>query len=64
MGSLVSVTVANLLMEVVEQRALSTCIFPSARPFFWKRYVDETCTALDPELVEDFHQHLNSILRI
>ena len=59
-GSPVSVTVANLVMEDVEQRALST--FPSARPLFWKRYVDDTCTAcLEPELVEDFHQHLNNI---
>ena len=59
MGSPVSVTVANLVMEDVEQRALSS--FPSARPLFWKRYVDDTCTALEPELVKDFHQHLNSI---
>ena len=35
--------------------------FPSARPLFWKRYVDDTCTALEPELIKDFHQHLNSI---
>ena len=59
MGSPVSVTVANLVMEDVEQRALST--FRGRCPLFWKRYVDDTCTAIHPEEIEDFHSHLNSI---
>ena len=59
MGSPVSVTVANLVMEDVEQRALST--FRGRCPLFWKRYVDDTCTAIHPEEIEEFHSHLNSI---
>ena len=58
MGSPVSVVVADLVMEDVESRALSTYPFP---PQFWKRYVDDTCCALRSDLVDDFHRHLNSI---
>ena len=58
MGSPVSVTVANLVMEDVEERALSTYEVP---PPFWKRYVDDTLTALPREHVQDFHAHLNTI---
>ena len=58
MGSPVSVTVANLVMEDVEQRTLSTYSHP---PPFWKRYVDDTCTALPPNEVHTFHAHLNTI---
>lgn len=36
MGSSVSVTVANLVMENVESRALSSFI----PPLFWKHYMD------------------------
>ena len=43
MGSPVSVTVANLVMEDMEARALSMFTPP---PLFWKRYVDDTCCAL------------------
>ena len=58
MGSPVLVVVANLVMEDIEERTLSTFHFPSR---FWKRYVDDTCTALHPDLIEPFHSHLNSI---
>ena len=58
MGSPVSVTVANLVMEDVEQRALATC---EAQPPFWKRYVDDTLTAIPKGQIQKFHQHLNSI---
>ena len=58
MGSPVSVVVADLVMEDVESRALSTYPFP---PQFWKRYVDDTCCALRSDLVDDFHRHLDSI---
>ena len=37
----VSVTVANLVMEDVEERALTTA---GIVPRFWKRCVDDTCT--------------------
>ena len=58
MGSPVSVTVANLVMEDIEERALESFHTPI---LFWKRYVDDTCTAILPELLQEFHQHLNSI---
>ena len=58
MGSPVSVTVANLVMEDVEQRALNTCASP---PAFWKRYVDDTFTVLPKGQVQQLHAHLNSI---
>ena len=58
MGSPVLVVVANLVMEDIEERALSTFHSP---PRFWKRYVDGTCTALHQDLIEPFHSHLNSI---
>ena len=60
MGSPVSVVVANLIMEDVEQRALVT--FPGEKPRFWKRYVDDTFTAIRPSLLQEFHDHLNSIV--
>ena len=58
MGSPVSVIVADMVMENIEQRALTSFLHP---PIFWKRYVDDTCVALLPSMVESFHQHLNSI---
>ena len=54
MGSPVLVVVANLVMEDIECRALSSFHTP---PRFWRRYVDDTSTVL----VEPFHAHLNSI---
>ena len=58
MGSPVSVVVANLVMEDIEQKALSTFHTP---PRFWRRYVDDTCTALPLDVVDSLHQHLNSV---
>ena len=58
MGSPVSVIVANLVMENVENRALSTYHSP---PPFWKRYVDDICTAMEEYSIEEFQDHLNSI---
>ena len=45
MGSPISVTIANLVMENIEGRALAKAETP---PRFWKRYVDDTCTARYP----------------
>ena len=58
MDSPVSVVVAKLVMEDVKERDLATFYSP---PHFWKRYVDDTCTALPRNMVESFHSHLNSI---
>ena len=58
MGSPVSVVVANLVMEDIEQKALSTFHTP---PRFWRYYVDDTCTVLPGDLIDSFHSHLNSI---
>ena len=58
MGSPVSVTIANLVMEDVEERALATAETP---PRFWKRYVDDTCTALPSHRIDEFLNHLNSV---
>ena len=60
MSSLVSVVVADLVMEDVESRALST--FPNIlAPKFWKRYVDDTWCTLRSDIVQDFHCHSNTI---
>ena len=58
MGSPVSVTVANLVMEDVEERALSS--FDIELPF-WKRYVDDVCTVVPSSRKNDLLEHLNSI---
>ncbi len=50
--------VANLIMEDVEERSLATV---EVKPMFWKRYVDDTCTALPVDKVQEFLDHLNSI---
>ena len=41
------------------KRALSS--FTSTSSLSWKRYVDDTCTAIHPNRIDEFHQHLNSI---
>ena len=54
MGSPVSVTVANLVMEDVEDRAVSGFTF-------WKRFVDDISTSLPEDKVQPFLSHLNSV---
>ena len=58
MGSPVSVVVANLVMEDVEERALSSfsCKLP-----FWKRYVDDTCTTVPEVKIDELKNRLNGI---
>ena len=57
MGSPVSVTVVNLVMEDVEERALAASY---VHPRFWKWYVDDTCTAFPANSLQRFLDHLNS----
>ena len=56
LGSPISVTVANLVMNV-EDCALS--LF-GALLLFWSRYVDNTCTAVISSRLDDLHHHLDS----
>ena len=58
MGSPVSATVANLVMEYVEESAISTV--PHV-PRWWNRYMDDSHACLQKEYVQEFHDHLNSI---
>ena len=57
MGSPVSVVVANLFMEEVEQTALQTFTHPVKT---WKRYVDDTFVIIGKEHVGALHEHLNN----
>ncbi|XP_078343973.1 uncharacterized protein LOC144629608 [Oculina patagonica] len=58
MGSPVSAILANLVMEYVEDKALSSAPHP---PKWWFRYVDDSHVCLKKEFVDEFHSHLNSI---
>ena len=57
MGSPVSVVVANLFMEELEQRALESFAHPVK---VWRCYVDDTFVVMKGDLVDSFHEHLNS----
>ena len=56
MGSPVSPIVANLYMEYLEQKALST-----APHQFWCRYVDDTFVIHKEANKQGFLQHINSV---
>ena len=58
MGSPISATVADIVMEYVEEAAISTAPHP---PQWWFRYVDDSHTCLKRNLVNEFHSRLNSI---
>ena len=58
MGSPVSPIVANLYMEYLEQKALSTVTPP---PRFWHRFVDDTFVIQKEVNKQGFLQHINSV---
>ena len=51
-----SVTIANPIMEDVEETALATTNVP-----FWKWYFDDTCTALTVHRLQKLLDHLNRV---
>ena len=58
MGSPISAILANLVMEHVEEKALSSAPNP---PKWWFRYVDDSHVCVKREHVDKFHSHLSSI---
>ena len=56
MGSPVSVFVAEIVMQNIEEQALAT--YTRTIPL-WLRYVDDTFTAVHKDGIDDFHEHLN-----
>ena len=58
MGSPVSPIVANLYMEYLEQKALSTALHP---PRFWCRFADDTFVIHKEVNKQDFLQYINSV---
>ena len=56
MGSPVSVVVAEIVMQNIEEQALAT--YKRTLPL-WLRYVDDTFTAVHKDEIDDFHEHLN-----
>ena len=56
MGSPVSVVVAEIVMQNIEELALAT--YKLTLPL-WLRYVDDTFTAVHKDEIDDFHEHLN-----
>ena len=56
MGSPVSVVVAEIVMQNIEEQALAT--YTRTIPI-WLRYVDDTFTAVHKDGIDDFHEHLN-----
>ena len=56
MGSPVSVVVAEIVMQNIEELALAT--YKRTLPL-WLRYVDDTSTAVHKDEIDDFHEHLN-----
>ena len=57
-GSPISYILADLVMEEIEQTAITIALHRST---WWFRYVDDSHTCLRKDQVDEFHQHLNSI---
>jgi hypothetical protein len=60
MGSPVSPLIANLFMEDLEEKAITTAP-QEIRPRFWKRYVDDILAIVPRKAVPDLLNHLNSM---
>ena len=58
MGSPISVTIANLVMEHIEIKAINSFFSP---PKLWSRFVDNTFVILKSDIVKRFSAHINSI---
>ena len=58
MGLPVSVMIANLVMENVEEEAMSTFLNP---PKFWRRCVDDPFVIIKKTEVDEFHNHIKNI---
>ena len=56
MGSPVSVVVAEIVMQNIEEQALAT--YSETLPL-WLRYVDDKITAVHENKIDEFHEHLN-----
>ena len=56
MGSPVSVVVAEIVMQNIEERALANY---KRTLSLWLRYVDDTFTAVHKDEIDDFHEHLD-----
>ena len=56
MGSPVSVVVAEIVMQNIEEQALST--YTKTVPL-WLRYVDDTFTSVHKDEIDTSHKHLN-----
>ena len=57
MGSCISPILADIFMEFVEHRAISTFHTP---PKLWVRYVDDTFCVIEQQYAEEFYKHLNT----
>ena len=53
-----SVVIADLVMECVKVKALSTF---TASPRWWFRYVDDLNACIKSTELDNFHHHLNAI---
>ena len=57
MGSPISVTIANLVMEHIEIKAINSFFSP---PKLWSRFVDDTFV-IKSDIVKKIFAHINSI---
>ena len=58
MASPVSATIANLVMEYIEESAIATATHP---PRWWYRYVDDSHACHKKDYIQEFDDHLNSV---